>query len=79
MKPLFNNILIQPTEVSTILRSSEGSLCEYGEVVSVGDDVKVVKVGDVIGFTIWGVKKLEKEGVKYYIVPEDGRFILGKF
>lgn len=79
MKPLFNNILIKPTEVDTILRSNEGTLCEYGEVLAVGDDVQVVKVGDTIGFTSWGVKKLERNGEKYYIVPEDGRFVLGRF
>lgn len=79
MKPLFNNILIKPTEVNTILKSSEGTLCEYGEVLAIGKDVKEVKVGDVIGFTIWGVKRLEKDGVKYYVIPEDGRFILGVF
>lgn len=79
MKPLFNNILVKPTEVNTILRSQEGSLCEYGEVVAIGDEVKVVKVGDLIGYTIWGMKKLEKDGEKFYILPEDGRFILGTF
>lgn len=79
MTPLFNNILIKPSEVKSVLVSSEGSLCEYGEVVAVGEEVKTVKAGDIIGFTIWGIKKLEKDNQKYYIVPEDGRFILGRF
>ena len=79
MKPLFNNILVKPTETDTILRSQEGFLCEYGEVIAIGDEVKVVKVGDIIGYTFWGMKKLEKDGEKFYIIPEDGRFILGTF
>lgn len=79
MKPLFNNILIAPVEVNTILRTQENSLCEYGEVQAIGDEVKVVKVGDIIGYTIWGMKKLQKDGETFYVIPEDGRFLLGKF
>lgn len=77
--PLFNNILIKPAEVTTILRSTEGTLCEYGEVMAIGEAVEHVKVGDTIGFTKWGVKELNKDGQKHYIIPEDGRFLLGRF
>lgn len=74
--PFGNNILVKPHERETILKSAEGSLSEYGEVIDVGDDVKKIKVGDIIGFTIFGVNALEVDGKKAYLVPEMSEFIL---
>lgn len=76
IKPFGNNILVKPHEQDTILKA-EGGLCEYGEVVDVGNDVKEIKVGDIIGFTVWGVNRLTIENEKHYFIPEDSRFILG--
>lgn len=74
--PFGNNILVKPHERETILKSAEGSLSEYGEVIDVGDDVKKIKVGDIIGFTIFGVNALEVDGKKAYLVPEMSEFVL---
>lgn len=71
-----NNILIQPMIRSQIAVSDTPSLCEYGEVIAIGSDVKTIKVGDKISFTVWGLNSVDLEGSKYYLVPEDPKFIL---
>lgn len=76
--PFGNNILVKPTEKKQILVSDQGSLCEYGEVMAIGDDVQKIKVGDTIGYTIFGINSLEIDGKKHYFVPETAEFILGK-
>jgi len=81
--PFGNNILVKPHENQTILKSSEGSLCEYGEIIALSTELLnansncELKVGDIIGYTIWGVNRLEIENEKYYFIPYDSRFILG--
>lgn len=76
--PFGNNILVKPTEKKQILVSDQGSMCEYGEVIAVGDDVQKIKVGDTIGYTVFGINSLEIDGKKHYFVPETAEFILGK-
>lgn len=77
IKPFGNNILVKPVVKKQILVNAQTSLCEYGDVVAVGEDVKYIKVGDRIGYTIWGVNKLEIENDSHYFIPEDPRFVLG--
>ncbi len=55
----------------------------YGEVVSVGEDVKKIKVGDTIAYTLFGINEvvLESETAlssaeKHYLIQEDSDFIL---
>ena len=74
--PFGKNVLVQPHESDTILKSAEGSLSEYGTVIAVGSKVETLKVGDTIGFTIFGINALEVEGKKAYLVPETDEFIL---
>jgi co-chaperonin GroES (HSP10) len=76
--PFGKNILVKPIEKKQILVTDEGNLCEYGEVIAVGDKVEEVKVGDVIGYTIWGVNRLVIDDEKYYFIPETDDFLLGK-
>lgn len=78
ISPFGNQILVKPREKKQVLVADKRSLCEYGDVVAVGDSVEKIKVGDVIGYTIWGMNSLEINDVKYYFIPEDSRFILGK-
>lgn len=79
IKPFGRNVLVQPTERKQILVSDRKSLCEYGEVIAIGDEVKHVKIGDIIGYLVWGINSLEVEGKTYYFVPEDDQFLLGTF
>lgn len=79
LKPFGINLLVKPLEQKQVLINQAPTLCEYGEVLSVGDEVQKIKVGDMIAFTKWGVKHIEIDDKKYHFVPEDGRFILGTF
>lgn len=83
IEPFGNQILIEPIKKEQILVSDVGTLCEYGNVIAIGDQVEKIKVGDVIGYTVWGVNSLviddgSANGKKYYFIPEDQRFVLGK-
>lgn len=75
IKPFGNQILVKPREKKQVL--GQKPLCEYGDVLDIGDLVQHIKVGDVIGYTIWGVNSLEINGNKHYFIPEDSRFVLG--
>lgn len=77
IKPFGKNILISPTAKTQVLLSEQGSLCEYGKVIAIGDEVQKVKVGDVVGFVVWGIQKLEVDDSTYYFIPESSDFLLG--
>jgi len=77
IKPFGNRILIKPVEKKQILVSDDGTLNEYGEVIAVGDDVKVIKVGNKVGFSVFGVEKLIIEEEKFYFLQESPEFLLG--
>lgn len=76
--PFGNQILVEPIERKQMLVSDRKSLCEYGTVIAVGDEVEKIKVGTVIGFTKWGLNEIEINGKTYYFVPEDSRFVLAQ-
>lgn len=76
--PYGSNILVEPMIKSQIAVVDQNPLCEYGEVIAIGEDVKYIKVGDKVGFTIYGMKDLTAEGKKYYFIPEDTNFLLCK-
>lgn len=78
IKPLFNNILVKVRESDDILKGSESFLTEVGDVIDVGEEVKNIKVGEIIAFSQWGVKSVKHENETYRFIPEEGRFILGK-
>ncbi len=78
IEPFGIQILVRPIEKKQILVSDRKPLCEYGVVIAVGDEVQKIKVGDTIGYTVWGLNHLEIDGTKHYFVPEDSRFILGR-
>lgn len=76
-KPFGKNILIAPKSKEKIIGDT-AQYYLYGEVLDIGDDVKSVKKGDTIGFTLWGLLELVgADGVKHYFVPEHDDFILG--
>lgn len=76
--PFGRRILIKPVERQQILVSDDGTLNEYGEVIAIGPSVKHVKVGDKLGFSVFGVEKLVIEEVKHYFIMEDDEFLLAK-
>lgn len=78
LSPLFNHILVKPAEHKQVLVSSQTSLDANGVVLAVGPDVSTVKVGDRIAFLIWGLNSVEIDGQKFYLVPENSNFLLGK-
>lgn len=77
IKPFGRNIVVEPVEKKQILVSDRKSLCEYGKVVSIGEEVKSIKVGDTIGYLVWGINSLQIDEKTYYFVPEDDEFLLG--
>ncbi len=77
IKPFGFNILVKPTEKKQTSYADQKSLCEYGEVIAVGDEVTRIKVGDTIGYTVFGVNHLQVEDQKYYFIPETSEFVLG--
>ena len=76
IKPFGNRILVKPVEKKQVLVSDDGTLNEYGEVIAIGDDVKMIKVGDKVGFSVFGVEKLVIEEVKHYFIEENSEFLL---
>jgi len=74
--PFGSQILVKPTERKQVLVSDDGTLNEYGEVVAIGDEVKKIKIGDKIGFSVFGVEKLVIDEQKYYFVKESDEFLL---
>lgn len=69
-------IQIEPLEKESIFKTTNKNLAEYGKVISIGSEVKKIKVGDTILFTIWGVDKITKEDKDYYFILESDEFIL---
>lgn len=76
IKPFGDRILIKPMERKTVLVSDDGTLNEYGEVIAIGEDVKRIKAGDKVGFSVFGVEKLVIEEDKYYFLQESSEFLL---
>lgn len=77
IQPYGNNILVKPVSNQYASAVMDVSLCEYGEVLAIGQHVAFIKVGDIIGFTKWGVNELAINDEKHYFVLEDSRFVLG--
>lgn len=77
--PFGNNILVQPTEIKTIVSVKNTSKCDYGKVIAIGKDVKEVKVGDIIGFVNHGLLALEVDKTKLFFIPETADFLLATF
>lgn len=77
IRPFGSRILIKPAAKTQVLVSDQGTLCEYGTVVAIGNDVVHVKVGDSVGFVVWGVEKLDVRDEIFYFIDEKSDYILG--
>ena len=60
-----------------MLLAQEQSFLNYGIVEDIGPDVKSIKIGDKIAFTIWGLNHLTLNEKTYYFLPENSDFLLG--
>lgn len=78
IKPYGRRILVKPEEKAQVLVADDGMLNEYGVVVAVGDAVQHIKVGDKVGFSVFGVEKLVIGEEKFYFIKEDDDFLLGR-
>ena len=85
IKPLGNQILVEPVEEQSVLLSDNKSLCLYGEVVAIGKEVNnwwkfwedKIKVGDKIIYEIWGLKSPKINDKDYHFIRKDSQFLLG--
>lgn len=76
VRPFGNRILIKPEEKEQVLISDDGTLNEYGTVIAVGPDVKTIKEGMKVGFSVFGVEKLVIGDEKNYFIQESPEFLL---
>lgn len=74
--PFGNRLLVKPVERAQVLVSDDGTLNEYGEVIAIGSEVKTIKVGQKVGFSVFGVEKLVIDDQKLYFISEDPEFLL---
>lgn len=82
--PFNDKIVVEPITQDSFLMGEMKPLEEMGKVIAVGSKVKFVKVGDTLFFSSWGCQKTpvvdgNPDGKRYYVVPEAGDFILGKY
>lgn len=78
-RPYKNRIEIKPYKADSILPEEDRPIIECGEVVSVGEGVDGIKIGDIIFFDQYGcTKTCEKDGIIHYTVYVSDATILGK-
>lgn len=76
IKPFGDQILVKPVAKPQVLVPDDVPLDEYGDVIAIGDHVKSIKVGDKVGFSVFGIEKLIIEDQKYYFIRESAEFLL---
>ena len=78
IKPFKTYILVDIIEHKQTLVSDTKPLCEYGTVVAIGNEVKEIKVGDVVAFMKWGLNEIDIEGKRCSFISETSDFLLSK-
>lgn len=76
LKPFGSNVQIKLKEKKQIAVGDKAFLADYGEVIAIGDEVKTIKVGDVIVVRKWGIIDVDVDGNVYLFVPETDKFII---
>ncbi len=75
--PLGKNILVEPETENRVL-ASQPIEKDFGTVVSIGDEVKKIKVGDKLAYLKFGIKRVEvSDTEKYLFIAEDSPWLLG--
>jgi co-chaperonin GroES (HSP10) len=76
-KPYKTNILIEPQDKNKVIGDTQTKYL-YGKVLAVGSEVKDIKVGDTLGYTMWGTNKIVMaDGKEHYFLQDNSEFILG--
>lgn len=89
-KPYGTNILVKPASKNKVIGDTS-KFYLFGEVLGVGEKVgtfrfllwnfkrkDAIKVGDTIGYTLWGLNKIiEADGTEHFFVQDNPDFILG--
>ena len=76
-KPYKTNILFEPEDKNKVIGDTQTKYL-YGKVLAVGDEVKNIKTGDIIGITQWGSNKIVMaDGKEHYFLQDNPEFILG--
>ena len=78
IQPLFDKVLVKPQAIEEktasgiyIPDTAKQDKPQIGEVISIGQDVKVVKVGQNVVFAKYGPTELNLESQDYIIVKEE--------
>lgn len=78
IQPLFDKVLIKPQKAEEktasgiyIPDTAKQDKPQIGEVVAVGKDVKIIKVGQNVVFTKYGPTEITLESEDYLIVKEE--------
>ena len=76
-QPYKTNILIEPADKNKVIGNTQTKYL-YGKVLAVGSEVKDIKVGDTLGYTMWGTNKIVMaDGKEHYFLQDNSEFILG--
>ncbi len=67
---------MRPEQKESVIKTPDSNLVERATVLSIGDEVKTVKVGDRLLFTSFGVDSVDVDGERHYFLIEDDAFIL---
>lgn len=78
IQPLFDKVLIKPQKIEEktasgiyIPDTAKQDKPQIGEVISIGQDVKVVKIGQNVVFAKYGPTELNLDSQDYLIVKEE--------
>ncbi|MGA1050217.1 MAG: co-chaperone GroES [Minisyncoccia bacterium] len=78
IQPLFDKVLVKPQKIEEktasgiyIPDTAKQDKPQIGEVISIGQDVKVVKIGQNVVFAKYGPTELNLESQDYIIVKEE--------
>ena len=76
IKPLFDNVLVEPLETESsspsgiIIPDSAKEKSQEGKIIAVGPDAGV-KVGDKVMYKEWGGTKIKIEGKEHLLIKEE--------
>lgn len=76
--PLGDYLLIKPIEKDQILVSDDQVLCTYGTIIAVGEKADANLKGKVVGYETWGIKTIEINDKKHYLISQSSDFLLAE-